>query len=412
MCYYIPFILIILGIPYLSSKLNFISNKEMYLIIFIAATHIAISLFDAHHGPILNTILDAQSFHNKALMYLNKDLSWFDNFNGANFYSIIISIIYMFTLPEQGISNLSSSFFSMLSILVISRFALLLKINKYKTFILFIFGLSPAYLIYSSITLRESLELLTLLISLLYLFKLFNKYKLYSFEHIFFISSTIIFGLLHEALLIYSILIFCMYIYLIILNIKRIDYMLTGLIFIGLCLISFYFIQDLRHLLKSQSLYTHLLDGNILQYISDYRTKGINYFIGNTNYVIEFDKTTYVSLIKSFFLIYLTYITGPFIWQANNLLMLYASCEALLRMTMLAITFYCLMKARTKDNNIILLLFMFLSLSFLWSLGTFNFGTALRHHILTNWMLLLIAAKSINLVKERHGMPRDLLTTP
>lgn len=52
------------------------------------------------------------------------------------------------------------------------------------------------------------------------------------------------------------------------------------------------------------------------------------------------------------------------------------------------------------DKHGFLLLLIFLVTSFMWSSGTFNFGTAVRHHILTNWILLILAGEAINIIKQ------------
>jgi hypothetical protein len=37
-----------------------------------------------------------------------------------------------------------------------------------------------------------------------------------------------------------------------------------------------------------------------------------------------------------------------------------------------------------------LLLVIYFSMTFLWAIGTVNYGTSIRHHVLTNWIIIIL----------------------
>jgi len=45
-----------------------------------------------------------------------------------------------------------------------------------------------------------------------------------------------------------------------------------------------------------------------------------------------------------------------------------------------------------QEKRDYLLLVLYLLMTMVWSLGTTNYGQAIRHHILSNWLLIVLAA--------------------
>ena len=85
----------------------------------------------------------------------------------------------------------------------------------------------------------------------------------------------------------------------------------------------------------------------------------------------------------------LTYfLFAPFPWQIKDVLDVYASMESLLRLVLI----YCSVKhwynAYGLQRQMLgLLLVLFFSMSFLWAIGTSNYGTGMRHNIVAWWIL-------------------------
>lgn len=81
------------------------------------------------------------------------------------------------------------------------------------------------------------------------------------------------------------------------------------------------------------------------------------------------------------------YMLQPFPQNIGNAYDLVAFLEVLFRMILLIYLFA--ERARLSRESRLLLLF-YISGCLLWSVGTTNWGTAQRHHLTTNWMLVLL----------------------
>ena len=63
--------------------------------------------------------------------------------------------------------------------------------------------------------------------------------------------------------------------------------------------------------------------------------------------------------------------------------------ESLLRLILIASLVATLLHARGTERRVYLYLFVaFVTMTFYWSIGTTNLGQAVRHHVLTNWVVL------------------------
>jgi len=47
------------------------------------------------------------------------------------------------------------------------------------------------------------------------------------------------------------------------------------------------------------------------------------------------------------------------------------------------------------DERHYLVLVLYLLMTFIWSLGTTNYGQAIRHHVLSNWLLIVLLASCL-----------------
>jgi hypothetical protein len=79
----------------------------------------------------------------------------------------------------------------------------------------------------------------------------------------------------------------------------------------------------------------------------------------------------------------------PFIWEVNSLSALVLSIEGIIRFLLLVFSIIFIVKSKEKKTYI-LLLFIYLFIESVWSLGTSNAGTAARHHLVTYWILVIL----------------------
>jgi len=94
--------------------------------------------------------------------------------------------------------------------------------------------------------------------------------------------------------------------------------------------------------------------------------------------------------------IYVSYLMAPFLWNVESILDVYAALESLLRFVLICFTIIGWKNARSAQRRALgLILVLFLSMTFLWSIGTTNYGTALRHHMLTWWLVVVGGVPSL-----------------
>ena len=90
----------------------------------------------------------------------------------------------------------------------------------------------------------------------------------------------------------------------------------------------------------------------------------------------------------------------PYIYEISSLTTFYAAAESFIRISLILLVLITLISKRRLTNYTLILILVFFTISIMWSLGTFNFGQAVRHHILTNWMLILLTGISIKELKS------------
>jgi hypothetical protein len=76
--------------------------------------------------------------------------------------------------------------------------------------------------------------------------------------------------------------------------------------------------------------------------------------------------------------------------------------EVILRATFIFFSVLGWWKAVGLQKRLLgLMLVLYISMSFLWALGTTNYGTATRHHILTWWIIVMLGIPTL-MAKLHH----------
>lgn len=140
------------------------------------------------------------------------------------------------------------------------------------------------------------------------------------------------------------------------------------------------------------------LSGEWLKYTEEYRIRAIEKSVSYARaiYGITLDVSSPISLMKLVWLIYIYYLFAPFSWQVTNWLDLYGAAESLLRFLLITFSIISWYRADGVRRRIWgLLLVIYFSMTFLWAMGTVNYGTSIRHHILTNWIIIILGGSRL-----------------
>ena len=122
---------------------------------------------------------------------------------------------------------------------------------------------------------------------------------------------------------------------------------------------------------------------------------------GNTGYVVVKDYSSWLAAAKSALLNLYYYLFTPMPWQVNSLVKFGVMGWVLLRILLLAIIAFSYKKLSPREREITLwFLIVYFSFALVWAIGTSNYGTALRHQILTDWLLILLGAKTLDVLTK------------
>jgi hypothetical protein len=105
------------------------------------------------------------------------------------------------------------------------------------------------------------------------------------------------------------------------------------------------------------------------------------------SYGVVVDTSSLTNVLITTPLVLLHYFLQPFPQNIANLYDFVAFIEVTVRVSILC---YLYKNRRFLSKENCLLLFFYCAAFFLWAVGTTNWGTAQRHHITTNWMLILL----------------------
>jgi len=138
------------------------------------------------------------------------------------------------------------------------------------------------------------------------------------------------------------------------------------------------------------------LDAETIGMIFDYKSN----ISEGASYHVIIDLSSPMSIILSIPQVFFNYMLQPFPQNVRNVFDAVALLEVLCRVVMLA---YLFNKRHYLSKESRLLLLFYFAGCFLWSVGTTNWGTAQRHHLTTNWMLVLVY------VQHKYGFNFNLV---
>lgn len=335
---------------------------------------------------------------------------------GGSFYYEMLGSFYKWF----GVSHLLGEQLSILvfafSCIIFLKIMRQLGLEHYRVSCLFCFGALPTMVLLGSVTLRESFEVFFFMLAVYLGVKISISEKLHIASIFYMIIAALLMGVFHKALVIYAI--FMIFLFLVYSvrpvsrwgNIKKLHLIAVGVIpFIFLCLmlisaISFLVIaeKDLNALIYIKSLIGDILIGNnnFFDHIISYRKLSLLNF-GRTSYVVPLDGSSIFMMIYSLLKGYSYYLLKPFPWEIYNALDTYAFLEVLIRTTLVCFLVFEWRKAVGLRKRLLgLMLLLFFSMSFLWATGTTNYGTAIRHNMLTWWIIVIGGVPP--LIKKLH----------
>ena len=382
------FIITIAILPFSSS--HFRKNKNLmqnyWIVIFL---YQVVAFTNAFLFRTIGADMDAHSFHVLATNISQVGVFKFDS--DADLYINILGLFYWLTGPSHILGEQLSILSMSISIIVFVKIVDLLKLNRYLVPLVIMYAVLPTMLMLGAITLREPFELLFLMSAFYFglKMKIYSNNKVSSF--LFMLLFCVMMGLLHKALFLYSLILVGIHLFW---NIKKTNarFRITMprifvLVITPLILYIFFNIASNSNVSGSE-LFRMISSFEMLDAIEKHRSVTP---IGRASYGIPLDTSSLFTVIYSSFLIYINYLFAPFVWQVSSLSDVYAFIESILHMTLIYYSIKLWKLEKGQMHQILgMLLLLFFIMTFMWSLGTTNYGTGMRHKMMSWWMLALM----------------------
>jgi hypothetical protein len=322
---------------------------------------------------------------------------------GGTFYYELLGNLYQWFGSSLLIGEQFSILVFALSCIVLLKIIRRLELDKYPALSLAFFGALPTIILLGSITLRESYEIFFFMLAVYFGVKTSVDGKLHITYFCMMAISAFLMGLFHFALVLYSIFIIILFMVWPLRpisqfgNVKKLQ--LLAIMLVPLFSIGILFIID-----KGSSIFLiieRLVAGEdtIFQKIMWWREDSMS-LGGSTTYNVELDSSTPFKLIYSYLKVYVYYLIAGFSMQIKSFLHSYNVMEAMLRLSLLWFSVLTWWGAVGLQKRLLgLMLILYLGMSLFWAMGTTNVGTAMRHHLLTWWIIVsmglpLLVAKS------------------
>jgi hypothetical protein len=351
---------------------------------FVIALHQAVAFINLYLFPMFFARQDALTYHQVA-----GRMAQYGTYEHtvSNTYVNILGSLYWFFGPSIMLGQQLSILAFAISFLILVKLLFILEEHRYRIFILLFYGALPSMVLISSVTLRESFQILFFMLTFYFAIKMHLKQGMNIYLVAFFISALVM-GCFHKALIIYApflIILFMWWTMKPTSNLFSIKKLRLALV----CIIPVLFLGVI-FIMKTGfggSALVKLTNLNIFEAIHVYR-EGTP--ITRATYGISLDTSSIFNIIYSSFILYLNYLFAPFPWSIENILDLYASMEAIIRMILI---YYSVKHWHnsygTKKRVLGLMLILFFSVSFMWATGTTNYGTAIRHNLLGWWIIVV-----------------------
>lgn len=371
----------------------------LFAALVLAIRH-GISITNVYYTPIYGAELDAATFHLRATEIASSiHPIWFAEFGsvdiGSSLYARSLGLCYRYL----GESLLLGQSLSILAY-VIAGISLIGAINnlglsKWKKGLALLYGALPPAIIYESITMRESWEALFFLSVIYHALQL--RKRISSWRVALIIGFGISFGLLHNGLLLYALFLVCYSLFwglrISLVNWKFrsiVTQMLAIPLLIGIIAAWWTLAGDIGG--ASQA----LIKGESASYYETYRERGEQG--ARANYDVRLDTSSVPAAIGTGLLAFIFYLFAPFPWQISSAADLYAFLEGVLRFFLLyfGIKLWWQFTGERKSKYGYLLI-CGISLELLWSFGTANWGTAIRHHIVAYGVLVMVGGPGLML---------------
>ncbi len=358
-----------------------------------------VAIWNSFFGPSLGADADAPGFHEIAVGY-SKTLV-LDEFRIGYIYSYVLGIVYFVTTDSLFLGSFLSVLAWLASAFTLVKIMRLLSFDKAHQFkAMLIYALLPSSILFTSVTLREVYQLLFIN------FAIYSALKIYlnksTIHWLLLFCAVIGMGVLHVSLIAFGF--FIVIATLILLAFRgRKGVSLVKLAFVA-PLITLVVIYGASLLISSKYNFDNGLDAVVIKQQQGSLDTDAD---ARANYKDSVEISGGAGLLYFMPVAIFQYLFEPMPWRISALMDIGLMFENILRAWLIWKALVGLRNMPVQGRRPVLFVFLsYIVTEAIWSLGTINWGTAVRHH-LPSMGLLLVAAfaysanKAVSQVKSR-----------
>lgn len=358
-----------------------------------------VALINAFYATTYGAGVDALTFYENASALASSGGFQLLYGHGSSVYENYLGVLYsLFGSSLFLASELPVFAFTFASIYLI-QISRITGLFLYRRWIMFFFGMLPTMWLLSSVPLREAYQYLFFILTVYFGIKMHFEKKFYLLFPVLFFAVCM--GLFHKGLVLFII---PLVVILSFVEVQRPFAVLKGgkvalkfkLLLYGMLVFFAFFVAfivfrypDLIHNAPRE-----ILSGKAFEFIQNYRIGDEDH---RATYGIDFNYDDNFVLIISFIKMIFYYFFYPFPWKVENFKDVYAMVENFWRLLLIISSLFLVYKSEGNNRRIyVMLLVLYFLNSSLWAIGTKNYGTAIRHHIVPYWIIVLLGAPIVS----------------
>jgi hypothetical protein len=387
-------------LPIFASRELDADGKLAFAFLAVVFVHAAVAVVNSSFSTTLGADVDAVYFHDDATAFVQGlDQSWHVEIGNPTFTQLL-ALAYTVFSPSLLLGSAMSVVAFATSCVVFANILAAMETPR-RAGTLLLFGLLPSGIMFLSVPLRESYEQLFLLIAIYAALQLRRRGARWivplvgaagglALWHMglpifsaFFIISAVAWAAKRDARLG---------------SVQRV----VGLVFGAVVVLAAWRLSGSAGALDA------VANGQAFEFADNYRHFG-TVVEARATYGMILDTSTPFSIAQTLPVVFFEYMFAPFPWQVGNLLDVDALFEGLLRLALIISAAVAWRRAREPlRGQVALLLWLYFGLQLLWAMGTVNWGTAIRHHLLGTGLLVaaggpLLVETAARLVRRRTG---------
>lgn len=361
------------------------------------------AIVNGFFGPSFGAGQDAIWFHMQAIEY-SKNLVFNEYITGL-IYPYILGVIYFLTTDHLFIGSVLSVLGWLVSAFILVRIMRILSFDmsiQWKA--MFFYSILPSSVMYTSITIREPFQLLFVNLAIYAALKIYcQKSVIHWLTFAFSIAGM---GVLHGALLATGVFILVSALLLLTYRSQKRFTLMKFFLITPLITLSLYY----GFLLFTN--FSYGLGGGLVALVQNYQD-AVTSMGARSNYLTGIQVGDLGSLILYTPYFLFQYLFEPMPWKMTSLKDVIPLLENILRAWLIwnALKYFrAISRANPRfienkpfgDWKLILFIFLsFLVMEGIWSLGTVNWGTSIRHHLPALGLLLVVgfSYKNLTLLK-------------